>query len=46
MKESVLSSEEKPTHAWFTYFQIAGKYYNSFKTHPLILLLTISVYDN
>ena len=45
MKESVLSSEEKPTQAWFTYFQIAGKYYNSFKTHPLILLLTISVYD-
>jgi len=26
MKESVLSFEEKTTHPWFTYFQIAGKY--------------------
>jgi len=26
MKESVLSSEEKTTRHWFTYFQIAGKY--------------------
>jgi len=26
MKESVLSCEEK-TQPWFTYFQIAGKYY-------------------
>jgi len=26
MKESVLSSEEKTTQPWFTYFQIASKY--------------------
>ena len=26
MKESVLSSEEKTTQPWYTYFQIAGKY--------------------
>jgi len=31
MKESVLSFEEKTTQLWFTYFQIACKY---FKTNP------------
>jgi len=35
MKESVLSFEEKTTQPWFTYFQIAGKYYTSSKTNPL-----------
>jgi len=25
IKEFVLSFEEKPTHPWFAYFQIAGK---------------------
>jgi len=32
MKESVLGFEEKKTQPWFTYFQTAGKYKNSFKT--------------
>jgi len=45
MKESVLSFEEKTTQPWFIYFQIADKYYKSFKTNPLIFFLTISVYD-
>ena len=31
MKEYVLSFEEKTTQPWFTYFQIAGKYYKSFQ---------------
>ena len=35
MKESVLSFEEKTTQPWFSYFQIADKYYNYFKTNPL-----------
>ena len=33
MKESVLSFEEKTTQPWFTYFQIAGKYLQAFKTN-------------
>ena len=40
MKESLLSFEEK-THSWFTYFQIADKFYNAFKTY----LLNIIFYD-
>ena len=39
MKESVLSFEEKTTQPWFTYFQIASKYYNYFKTNPLNIIL-------
>ena len=35
MKESELSFGEKIPQPWFTYFQIAGKYYTSFKTSPL-----------
>ena len=38
MKESVLSFEEKTTHPWFNYFQIAGKNYKSFKTILLIII--------
>ena len=46
MKESVLTFEEKTTQPWFTYFQIAGKYWKSFKTYPLnIIFLKISVFD-
>jgi len=29
IKESVLGCQEKTTQPWFTYFQIAGKYYKS-----------------
>ena len=36
--------ERKTTQPWFTYFQLAGKYYNSFKINLLNILLTISVY--
>ena len=32
MKESVLSFEERTTQPCLTYFQIAGKYWKSFKT--------------
>ena len=39
IKESVLSCEEKTTQAWFTYFQIAGKYSKSFKTIPLNIII-------
>ena len=45
MKESMLSFEEENIQPWFTYFQIAGKYWHSFKTNPLNIILTISVYD-
>ena len=41
MKEAVKTQ----TQPWFTYFQIAGKYWHFFKTNPLNILLTISVYD-
>jgi len=37
IKESLLSFEEKnPT--LISYFQIARKYYNSFKTNPLYII--------
>ena len=39
MKESVLSFEEKTTQPWLTYFQIAGKYQNSFKTNQLNIII-------
>ena len=45
MEESVLSFEEETTQPWFAYFQLAGKYYNSFNINLLNILLTISVYD-
>ena len=45
MKQSVLSVEEKTTQHWLTYFQIAGKYLNYFKTNSLKTFLTSSVYD-
>jgi len=32
MKESMLSLKEKPTQPWCSYFQIACKYWTSFKT--------------
>jgi len=35
MKESVLSLKEKTTQHWFSYFQIAHKYKQSFMTDPL-----------
>ena len=39
MKESVLSFDEKSTQAWFTYFQIPGKYYIYVKTKPLNIIV-------
>jgi len=38
VKESVLSFEEKITQLWFSYFQIAGKYFKSFKTNLLNII--------
>ena len=38
MEESVLSLKEKKTQPWFTYFQLAGKYYNSFKINLLNII--------
>ena len=38
MKESVLSLKEKTTQPWFTYFQIVGKYEQSFKTNLLTII--------
>jgi len=38
MKGSVLGFEEKTAQPWFTYFQIAGKYKNSFQTNPLNII--------
>jgi len=35
IKEFVLSLKEKTTQHWFSYFQIARKYYNSFMIDPL-----------
>jgi len=32
IKVSVLSLKEKTTQQWFSYFQIACKYFNSFMT--------------
>ena len=37
MKEFVLGFEEKTIQPWFTYFQIAVKYYNSVRTNPFTL---------
>ena len=45
MKAFVLSFEDKTTQPWYTYFQIAGKYWKSFKTNPLTFILDDSVYD-
>ena len=45
MKVSVLSLKEKATQPWFTYFQIACKYKQSFMTNPLKINLTMLVYD-
>jgi len=39
MKESVLSFEETTAQQWFTYFQIASKYYKSFKTNLLNIIV-------
>jgi len=39
MNISVLSFEENTTQPWLTYFQIAGKYYTSFKTNPLNIIV-------
>ena len=38
MKESVLRFEGKTTKPLFTYFQIVGKYLNSFKTNTLNII--------
>ena len=38
LKESMLSFEEETPQLWFTYFQIAGKYYKSFMTNPLNII--------
>ena len=35
MKESALSLIENTTQPWFTFFQIARKYWTYFMTHPL-----------
>ena len=37
MKEFVFW-RKKETHPWFTYFQNAGKYWNSFKTNLLNII--------
>jgi len=39
MKEVVLSFEEKKHKLWFTYFKIAGKCLNYFKTSPLNIIV-------
>jgi len=39
MKEFVLSLKEKTTQPWFTYFEIARKYWKSFKIDPLNIIL-------
>ena len=38
MNESVLSFERKTKQPWFTYFQIAGKYWKSYKTYRLNII--------
>jgi len=38
MKESVLSLKEKATQHWFSYYQIARKYKQSFMTDPLSII--------
>ena len=45
MKVLVLNLNKKATQHWFSYFQIASKYYKSFMTDPLNIILTILVYD-
>ena len=44
MKVLVLNLKERATQHWFSYFQIASKYYKSFMTDPLNIILTILVY--
>jgi len=38
MKESVSSLKEKTAQHWFTYFQIAHKYWKYCKTYPLNII--------
>jgi len=52
MKEYVLSLEEEKTQHWFSYFQIARKYYICVKiiydkpVKILFLMISVHVYDN
>ena len=40
------NERRKKTRLWFTYFQIADKYFKNLTTNPLNIILPISVYDD